>query len=115
MVEGQLRRLEWKSSDYRGPRPSDEDRCFLKRLGSILHGSLHRGSMVKLGEEAPYQLCFRCMGTNDLLPLKVLSYKLGLLLSPTSMEKVSKIVVHDLRYKQFTPDGVGFDFPELTS
>ncbi|PFX21005.1 hypothetical protein AWC38_SpisGene14530 [Stylophora pistillata] len=51
MVEGQLRSLERKSSDHKVPRPSDRDRCFPERLRSVLHGSLHRGSMVKQGEE----------------------------------------------------------------
>lgn len=56
MVGRQLRSLKWKGTGYRGLRPSDRDRCFPKRLGSILHGNLHRGSMVKPGEEAPHQL-----------------------------------------------------------
>lgn len=54
------------------------------------------------------------LSTNDLLPLKILSQKLGLLLALTSMERVSEIVAHDLRYRRFTPDEVVFDLPELT-
>ena len=54
------------------------------------------------------------LGSNDLLSLKILSLKLGLLLALTSMERVSEIVAHDLRYRRFTPDGVVFDLPELT-
>ena len=49
------------------------------------------------------------LSTNDLLPLKILSQKLGLLLALTSMERVS-----DLQYRRFTPDEVVFDLPELT-
>ena len=43
------------------------------------------------------------LGNNDLLTLKILSLKLGLLFALTSVEQVSEIV-----------DGVVFDLPELT-
>ena len=54
------------------------------------------------------------LGPNKLLSLKVLSQKLGVLLGLTSLERVSKIVAHDLRFRRFLPEGVVFDLPDLT-
>ena len=41
------------------------------------------------------------LGPNHLQSLKVLSQKLGVLLVLTSMERISEIVAHDLRFRRF--------------
>ena len=58
--------------------------------------------------------CMDSLGPNNLLSLKVLSQKLGVLLGLTSLERVSEIVAHDLRFRRFLPEGVVFDLPDLT-
>lgn len=54
------------------------------------------------------------LGVNESLSLKDLSQKLGFLLALTSMERVSEVVSHDLRYRCFIPEGVTFALPDLT-
>ena len=54
------------------------------------------------------------LGPNGSLSLKDLSQKLGLLLALTAMERVSEVIAHDLRYRQFSPEGVIFHLFELT-
>ena len=54
------------------------------------------------------------LGSNGSLSLKDLSQKLGLLLALTAMERESEVIAHDLRYRQFSPEGVIFHLPELT-
>ena len=53
------------------------------------------------------------LGPNNLRSLKVLSQKSGVLLGLTSMERVSEIVAHNLRFRRFLPEGVVFDLPDL--
>ena len=51
---------------------------------------------------------------NESLSLKDLSLKLGFLLAVTSMDRVSEVVSHDLRFRRFSPEGVSFQLPFLT-
>ena len=53
------------------------------------------------------------LGNNETLSLKCLSQKLGILLAMTSLERVSEVVAHDLRFRRFLPEGVVFELPEL--
>ena len=55
----------------------------------------------------------KSLGNNKTLSLKCLSQKLGILLAITSMERVSEIVAHDLRFWRFLPEGVVFQLPNL--
>ena len=55
----------------------------------------------------------KALGNNETLSLKCLSQKLGVLLAITSMERVSEIVAHDLRFRRFLPEGVVFELPEF--
>jgi len=43
------------------------------------------------------------LGPNQFLSLKDLSLKLGFLLEVTSMDNVSEVVSHDLRFRRFSP------------
>lgn len=52
------------------------------------------------------------LGSNE-TSLKCLSQKLGVLLALTSVERVSEVVAHDLRFRRFLPEGVVFELPEL--
>ena len=54
------------------------------------------------------------LGPSNLLSLKVLSQKLGVLLGLTSLERVSEIVAHDLRHRRFASEGAVFHLTELT-
>ena len=53
------------------------------------------------------------LGNNETLSLKCLSQKLGVLLAITSMERVSEVVAHDLRFRRFLREGVVFELPDL--
>ena len=55
----------------------------------------------------------KALGNNETLSLKCLSQKLSILLAITSMERVSEIVAHDLRFRSFLPEGVVLELPEL--
>ena len=39
--------------------------------------------------------------------------KAGILLAITSMERVSEVVAHDLRFRRFLPEAVVFELPDL--
>ena len=54
------------------------------------------------------------LGPNEQLTLKQLSKKLVVLLALSSAERGSELTAHDLRYRRFHPEGVSFNFPELT-
>ena len=55
----------------------------------------------------------KSLGNNESLSLKCLSQKLGILLAITSLERVSEVVAHDLRFRRFLPEGVVFELPDL--
>lgn len=55
----------------------------------------------------------KSLGNNEALSLKCLSQKFGILLAITSLERVSEVVAHDLRFRRFLPEGVVFELPEL--
>ena len=46
------------------------------------------------------------LGPNESLSLKDLSQKLGILLALTAMDRVSEVVAHELRFRQFSPERV---------
>ena len=48
------------------------------------------------------------LGPNESLSLKDLSQKSSILLALTTMDGVSEVVAHDLRFRQFSPEGVSF-------
>ena len=54
------------------------------------------------------------LGPNEKLTLKQLSKKLVVLLALTSAERSSELIAHDLRFRQFHPEGVSFNLPEFT-
>ena len=53
------------------------------------------------------------LGPNGSLSPKDLSQKLGILLTLTAMHRVSEVVAHDRRFRQFSPEGVSLQLPEL--
>ena len=56
----------------------------------------------------------KSLGDNQSLSLKHLSEKLVVLLALTSADLSSELAAHDLRFRNFHPDGVQFNLPELT-
>ena len=56
--------MEWQDSSQEGDRHDHRSRCIPARLGSLLRGANHRGSMVTLGGRTPHQLP-RAVGSNS--------------------------------------------------
>ena len=56
---------------------------------------------------------FQALGDNGILPLKVLSQKLALLMALVDASRVSELQALDLRYRLYHPEGVVFSLPTL--
>ena len=56
----------------------------------------------------------KSFGPNEKLNLKLLSFKLAMLLGLTASDRSSDLVKRDLRYRTFHPEGVSFSFPGLS-
>jgi hypothetical protein len=56
----------------------------------------------------------RSLGKNENLDLKLLSFKLVVLLGLTAPDRSSDLVKRDLRFRTFLPEGVSFELPGLS-
>ena len=56
----------------------------------------------------------KSLGKNEKLNLKLLSFKLAMLLSLTAPDRSSDLVKRDLRYRTFHPEGVSFNLHGLS-
>ena len=54
------------------------------------------------------------LGPNNLLSMKLLSFKLVGSLALTAADRASGLAARDLRYRFFYPEGVQFKLPDLT-